>query len=43
MELCNYLGCMVAICAIFHKLSISPIKVKFSECYSYVSKNLRTI
>jgi hypothetical protein len=25
----------------FHNLSIDPVKIKFGECYSYVSKNLK--
>jgi hypothetical protein len=40
MELCIYLACMVGSHVNFHTLSIDPVKVKFSECYSYVSKNL---
>jgi hypothetical protein len=40
MELCIYLVCMGGPCMNFHKLSIDPVKVKFGEYYSLVSKNL---
>jgi hypothetical protein len=43
MELCIYLVCMGGSCVNFHKLSIDVVKVKFGECYSHVSKNLRKI
>jgi hypothetical protein len=41
MELCIYLVCLVGSCVNFHNLSVDPVKVKFSECYSHVSKDLR--
>jgi hypothetical protein len=43
IELGIYLVCMGRSCVNFHKLSIDPINVKFCECYSHVSKNLRKI
>jgi hypothetical protein len=43
MELCIYIVCMGGYCVNFHNLSIDPIKVKFGECYSHVSKDLRKI
>jgi hypothetical protein len=43
VELCIYLVCMVGSCVNFHNLSIDPVKVKFGECYSHVSKNLEKI
>jgi hypothetical protein len=39
VELCIYLVCMVGSCVNFHKLSVDPVKVKFGECYSHISKN----
>jgi hypothetical protein len=41
MDLYIYLVGMVGSCVNFHNLSIDPVKVKFGECYYYVSKNLR--
>jgi hypothetical protein len=43
VELCIYFVCMDGSCVNFHNLSIDPVKVKFGECYSYASKNLRKI
>jgi hypothetical protein len=43
MELCIYLFCMVGSCENFHNLSIDPVEVKFSECYSHASKNLKNM
>jgi hypothetical protein len=40
MELCICLVCMVGSYVNFHNLSINPVKVKFGEFYSHVSKNL---
>jgi hypothetical protein len=39
VELYNYLVCLGGSCVNFHELSVDPVKVKFGECYSYVSKN----
>jgi hypothetical protein len=41
IELCIYLVCMDGSCVNFNNLSIDPVKVKFGECYSHISKNLR--
>jgi hypothetical protein len=43
VELCIYLVCMGGSCVNFHNLSIDPIKVKFGERYSHVSRDLRKI
>jgi hypothetical protein len=43
VELYNYLICVDGSCVNFHELSIDPVKVKFGECYSHVSKNPRKI
>jgi hypothetical protein len=43
VELCIYLVCMGGSYMNFHELSVDPVKVKFGECYSYVSKNPRKI
>jgi hypothetical protein len=41
MELYLYLVCMIGSCVNFYNLSIDPVMVKFGECYSHVSKNLK--
>jgi hypothetical protein len=39
-----YLSCLHGgFCMNFHKLFVDPVKVKFSESYSHVSKNPRKI
>jgi hypothetical protein len=43
MELYIYLVCLGGSCVNFHNLSMDPVKVKFGECYSHVSEDLRKI
>jgi hypothetical protein len=43
MEFWIYLICMGGSCVNFHELSVDRLRVKFGECYSYVSKNPRKI
>jgi hypothetical protein len=43
VELYIYLVCLGGSWVDFHELSVDPIMVKFGECYSHVSKNLRKI
>jgi hypothetical protein len=43
VELYIYLVCLGESCVNFHNLSIDLVKVKFGECYSHVSKDLRKI
>jgi hypothetical protein len=43
VELYIYLICLGGSCVNFHELSIDPIKVKFGECYSHISRNSRKI
>jgi hypothetical protein len=43
VELYIYLVCLGEFCVNFHELSIDPVRAKFGECYSYVSKNLKKI
>jgi ABC-type phosphate/phosphonate transport system permease subunit len=43
VELYIYLVCMGGYYVNFQNLSIDLVKVKFSECYSYASMNLRKI
>jgi hypothetical protein len=43
VELCIYLIFMGGSCVNFHELFVDPVKVKFGECYSYVSRKPRKI
>jgi hypothetical protein len=38
-----YLVCLGGSCVNFHELFIEPVRVKFGECYSNVTKNRRKI
>jgi hypothetical protein len=41
VEFYIYLICLGGSCVNFHVLSVVPVDVKFSECYSHVSRNPR--
>jgi hypothetical protein len=43
VELYIYLVCLGGSCVNFYELSVDLVRVKFGECYSYISKNLRKI